>query len=322
MKPIAKSMTKSEAHSNVDFRFYSCSWKEMDRPWNRTITLIISGFWRSPKAITRLLRHDQSVPRGSDGAIHYSDTHRRVQEEEVRRCFALVTWRLDINSGKRRRSEEKMSKYCVNPNSSSQSLYLSRGIQGQPGDNAVDPTLQDSVLITERIHRVHPPRREREWVEFHNNDKWMNYRRKKPQERKTSSILHYNEPDARWIMAWKKLHAIWRIQGSRHTRILGNAFKKQYCWCSLKLAQERGPAILPDTVTCSRSPQHTACILHWESGMCENSGWALPEGSLNSESATCRVEIELAIWSTRSTKPRRKIILGTIQRSEKLRWNL
>ena len=25
------------------------------------------------KAMTRLLRHDQSVPRGSDGAIHYSD---------------------------------------------------------------------------------------------------------------------------------------------------------------------------------------------------------------------------------------------------------
>ena len=35
--------------------------------------------------------------------------HRRVQEEEVRRCFAMVTWRLDINSGQRVRSEEKIS---------------------------------------------------------------------------------------------------------------------------------------------------------------------------------------------------------------------
>ena len=31
------------------------------------------------------------------------------------------------------------------------------------------------------------------------------------------------------------------------------------------------------------------------------------------------LEIELAIWSTRSTKPRRKIILGTIERFDKLR---
>ena len=32
-----------------------------------------------------------------------------MQEEEVRRCFAMVTCRLDINSGNRRRSEEKIS---------------------------------------------------------------------------------------------------------------------------------------------------------------------------------------------------------------------
>ena len=50
-----------------------------------------------------------------------------------------------------------------------------------------------------------------------------------------------------------------------------------------------------------------------------NNGWVLPEGSLNSESATSRAQIELAAWSTKSTKPRRKIILGTIKRFEKLR---
>ena len=40
-------------------------------------------------------------------------------------------------------------------------------------------------------------------------------------------------------MAWETLHAISRKQGSRHTRILGNAFKIQYFWCNLKFAQER-----------------------------------------------------------------------------------
>ena len=41
-------------------------------------------------------------------------------------------------------------------------------------------------------------------------------------------------------MAWEKLHAILPNQGSRHTRILGNAFKIQYFGAILKLAQEKG----------------------------------------------------------------------------------
>ena len=41
----------------------------------------------------------------------------------------------------------------------------------------------------------------------------------------------------------------------------------------------------------------------------------------NSENVTSRATIELAILSTRSRKPRRKIILGTIERFEKL-WEI
>ena len=40
------------------------------------------------------------------------------------------------------------------------------------------------------------------------------------------------------------------------------------------------PAFLPNTVTCSRSLQHTISSLHWESGMYGNTGWALSNGSL------------------------------------------
>ena len=53
--------------------------------------------------------------------------------------------------------------------------------------------------------------------------------------------------------------------------------------------------------------------------MDENCGRPQSEGTLNSESATSCVYIELAGWSARSTKPRRKIFLGTIERFEKLR---
>ena len=43
-----------------------------------------------------------------------------------------------------------------------------------------------------------------------------------------------------------------------------------------------------ERLSCSRSPQHTARSLHWESGVHEDTGWALPEGVLNSESiASC-----------------------------------
>ena len=60
-------------------------------------------------------------------------------------------------------------------------------------------------------------------------------------------------------------------------------------------------AISPNAVTCSRSLQHT-CSLHWESGCTQS---------------------ELAMRSTRSTKPRRKIVLGPTKRIEQLRetWN-
>ena len=83
------------------------------------------------KAMTRLPRHDQSVPRGSDGAIHGSD----IIEECRKKSFD------DASQGAKNRCQ-----HCVNPNSFNQSLYL-RAIQGHSGDNATDPELQDNVLL-------------------------------------------------------------------------------------------------------------------------------------------------------------------------------
>ena len=42
--------------------------------------------------------------------------------------------------------QRKIFQFCVNPNSSNKFLYL-RAIQGHSGDNAVDPPLQDNVLL-------------------------------------------------------------------------------------------------------------------------------------------------------------------------------
>ena len=73
-----------------------------------------------------------------------------------------------------------------------QFLYL-RAIQGHSGDNAVDPALQDNVLL---------PKGFTEYIYHVGNTNEFNFTiipgGKKPQERKTSGILHYSEPDGVW----------------------------------------------------------------------------------------------------------------------------
>ena len=79
------------------------------------------------KAITRLLRHDQTVHREIDGAIHYSD----IIEECRKKKFDVVSeWSLEdwISTLAGGGGAEKRFQYCVNPNSSNQFLYF-RAIQ-------------------------------------------------------------------------------------------------------------------------------------------------------------------------------------------------
>ena len=75
------------------------------------------------KAITRLLRHDQSVPRGSDGAIHYSDFIDMCRKKKFDDAsqWLLEVWISTLAKG---RGAKKRFQYCVNPNSSNQFLYL------------------------------------------------------------------------------------------------------------------------------------------------------------------------------------------------------
>ena len=93
-------------------------------------------------------------------------------------------------------------------------------------------------------------------------------------------------------------------------------------WCNLKLAQEKGlqfyqsrlhAVVLCDTLL-------AACTEN--SRMNENEGGALPRSTLNSKIAMGCTQSEFAQRSTRSTRPRRKIILGPTQRIEELQGNL
>ena len=98
------------------------------------------------KAITRLLRHDQSVPRGNDGEINYKDIIEECRRKKFDDASQLsFEGRLDIKTAKGSRSEEKIPILCESklPN---QFLYL-RAIQGHSGESAIDPALQDNILI-------------------------------------------------------------------------------------------------------------------------------------------------------------------------------
>ena len=51
-----------------------------------------------------------------------------------------------LKTGFQKGGAKKRFQCCMNPNSANQILYL-RAIQGHSGDNAVDPTLQENILI-------------------------------------------------------------------------------------------------------------------------------------------------------------------------------
>ena len=136
------------------------------------------------KAITRLLRHDHSVPRRNDGAIHYNaiiEECRRKKFDDASQWFGYQNWQ---------REEEwrKDSNFVW-----IQSLPINSCTFEQFKD------IQKKVLLilhctTVFWFRKVFPRRERERIEF-SFQKWINSRRNEPQKRKTNSLLHNSEPD-------------------------------------------------------------------------------------------------------------------------------
>ena len=155
VKPIAKARPRQKPTVTLTSVSIPVLEKKKDRHWNTTITQS-QVLWSVKKAMTRLLRHDQSVPRGRDGAIHYSDI---IEECRKKKFDDASQWSLEhwISTLAKRGGAKKRFQYCGNPNSSHQFQYL-RAIHGHSGDNAIDPALQDNVLLpkgfTEYIYHV------------------------------------------------------------------------------------------------------------------------------------------------------------------------
>ena len=99
------------------------------------------------KAMTRLLRHDRTVPREIDGAVLFDDVLEECRKKKFDGAsqWSLNDWISILAGGG---GAKKRFQYCLNPNSSCHNLYL-RAIQGHPGGNDFDFELQDSVPFPE-----------------------------------------------------------------------------------------------------------------------------------------------------------------------------
>ena len=75
------------------------------------------------KAITRLVRHDQTVPREMDGAVLFDDVLEECRKKQFDGVsqWPLADWISTVAKGG---GTKKRFQYCLNPNSSSHFLYL------------------------------------------------------------------------------------------------------------------------------------------------------------------------------------------------------
>ena len=137
--------------------------------------------------MTRLQQHDQTVLRGSDGAIHFNDLIEECRRKKFDDApqWLLEDWISTLASG-----------------GGAKKKFNIAWIQTLPINSCTFEQFKDCVARqkadSERIYRVPLPRREREWIEFF-VEKWITYRKNKPQKRKTSGLLHCSEPDGWWI---------------------------------------------------------------------------------------------------------------------------
>ena len=97
------------------------------------------------QAVTRLLRHDPTVPRGPDGLLHYDDTIEECRKKKFNDAsqWSFENWISKLANGG---GEKKRFQYCLNSNSSDQFLYL-QIIQGHSGECVIFPALRDNALL-------------------------------------------------------------------------------------------------------------------------------------------------------------------------------
>ena len=94
------------------------------------------------KKVINLLRHNQTLQREEDGAIEFCKIkfHLRNHHSQIQN-WSDDRWKACLAAG---RGSKRRYQYC--PDNSGAILYLS-AFQGHSGNNLIDPTLQDNVVI-------------------------------------------------------------------------------------------------------------------------------------------------------------------------------
>ena len=191
-------------------------------------------FYEVSNAITRLLRHDQSVPRGRDGAIHCSDI---IEECRKKKFDDASQWPLEAWISWQKEEELRKNQYCFESK-------LFQSIQGHSGDNAVDPALQDNVLLpkgfTEYIYHVGNANELNSIIRNGLIPGGKSFKRGRPAVFCTEDVYGMEETPrdltkpriAPYKNTWKRL---------QHTVF----------WCKFKLAQEKG-LLFPKKRECKR----------------------------------------------------------------------
>ena len=95
---------------------------------------MIIGCYVLSKAVTRLQRHDQSIPWETDGAIKYEDIVEEFNMKKKEKFEGVSQWSLNdwISILAKGGGAKKRFQYCLNPNSFRHTLYF-RAIQGHSG---------------------------------------------------------------------------------------------------------------------------------------------------------------------------------------------
>ena len=182
------------------------------------------------KFITRLLRHSQKVHREDDGAVHYDQVIDECKKKQydyteywsVERKKEFVNaphwpiekWISVLAKG----GPKKRFQYCLNPSYLHQFLYL-RAIPGNSG-STIFLAVQDNVLLPEGFTEY--GKELRSIVNHGLISGGVSLRT----GRQTVSFIIVNPMDNQDGQV--KPFATCRKQESRHTKILGNAFRIQY----------------------------------------------------------------------------------------------
>ena len=170
-------------------------------------------------AMTRLLRLiEQSLGKLTEQFYLTTSWKNAGRKSSMVLAMSLNDWISILTNGG---GAKKRFQYCLNPNSSSHSVYL-RAIQGHSGDNASDPELQDNVFLPEGFT---------ECIFHVGNASGMNCTIRcglipggRSLKRGRQSVFYTTVNPMADDNGMRETPRNLRNQGSCHTRILGNLF--------------------------------------------------------------------------------------------------